>query len=190
MDDLIKREKDLHSEGEQVLEKLQILNILSRFGSPKTVGSFATGLMVWRDLDIVLEKEIDEKGYWETVNLLFYSPRLKYLTLTDFRNSTNPNTPKGLYLGIKYWFENKEWKIDVWFIAPRAPGSENFNEWIKEKLDEKSRRIILGIKSKIYNNPDYKKKIYSVDIYKAVINEGIVDLGGFRKYLAKSGRSI
>jgi len=94
MDDLIKREKDLHSEGEQVLEKLQILNILSRFGSPKTVGSFATGLMVWRDLDIVLEKEIDEKGYWETVNLLFYSPRLKYLTLTDFRNSTNPNTPK------------------------------------------------------------------------------------------------
>ncbi len=190
IDDLLKRQRELQKEGKKVLEELKIIEILSKFGKPKIVGSFETGLMVWRDIDIELEKEIDEKEYWETVNTLFYSPKLKYLTLIDFRKSINPNTPKGLYIGIKYWFENKEWKIDVWFMPPRSKDSENLNEWIKDKLNDENRKTILQIKNQVYKNPEYRKEFFAVDIYKAVIEKRVKDLEGFKQYLKQTKRSL
>lgn len=190
-DDLIKQQDELQKEGKEVLEKLGILKVLSKFGKPKTVGSFESGLMTWRDIDIEIEKEIEDKEYWETVNELFYDDTgLKYLTLIDFRNSKNPNTPKGLYIGIKYWLESREWKIDVWFISPRKQRVENYNDWIKDKLNDQNRKIILGIKSQVQDNPKYRKSIFSVDIYKAVIENGVKDLEGFREYLNQTGRSL
>lgn len=189
-DDLLKQQKKLQKEGKKVLEELKIIEILSKFGKPKIVGSFGSGLMSWRDIDIELEKEIKDEQYWEVVNKLFYEPSLKYLTLINFKNSKNPITPKGLYIGIKYWYDDKEWKIDVWFIPPRKSGTENYNEWIKDKINDENRKIILEIKSQIHDNPKYRKSIFSIDIYKAVIENGVTDLDGFKKYLEKTGRNL
>ena len=188
--DLIKQQEELQEEGRKVLDKLRILEILSKFGSPKIVGSFATDLMTWRDIDIELEKEIQDEEYWEAVNQLFYEQSLKYLTLINFKHSKNPVTPKGLYIGIKYWLENKEWKIDVWFIQPRPRNSENMNEWIKDKLNDQNRKVILEIKSQIQDSSKYKKEIFSVDVYKGVIEDKVQNLEDFKNYLAKTGRSL
>lgn len=190
IDDLLKKQNELQEEGKKVLDQLGIIKILSKYGSPKIVGSFETGLMVWRDIDIELVKEIKDEEYWESVNTLFYGSGLKYLTLIDFRNSVNPNTPKGLYIGIKYWFEDKEWKIDVWFLPPRSKESENMNEWIKDKLNNENRKTILEIKSKLYKNMKYRKNFFNVDIYRAVISEGVTNLEGFKRYLENKGINL
>lgn len=188
--ELLKQQDELQKEAKKVLEDLKIIEILSKFGNPKIVGSFETGLMTWRDIDIELEKEIKDEQYWEVVDKLFYEPSLKYLTLINFKNSKNPITPKGLYIGIKYWLNDKEWKIDVWFIPPRPKDSENMNEWIKDKLNDKNRRIILDVKNQIHSNPKYRRSIFSTDIYKAVIEKGIRDLDGFESYLKETNRSL
>ena len=36
----------------------------------------------------------------------------------------------------------------------------------------------------------YRKEIFSIDIYKAVIENGAIDLEGFKKYLKEAGRSL
>lgn len=190
-EELLKQQKVLQQEARQVLDKLQILDILSEFGKPKIVGSFYTGLMTWRDIDIELEQEIKDEWYWKTVNKLFYDQSdLKYLTLINFKNSKNPITPKGLYAGIKYWHEDKEWKIDVWFMPPRPEDSEDMSEWVKNKLTNENRISILRIKNQVHMNPKYRKEIFSTDIYRAVIDKGIHDLGGFKAYLNEQGKSL
>lgn len=189
--DLLKHQDLLQEEARLVLNKLQIINILSEFGKPKIVGSFYTGLMTWRDIDIELEQEINDELYWKTVNKLFYDQSgLKYLTLINFKNSKNPNTPKGLYIGIKFWLNDKEWKVDVWFMPPRSKDSENMNEWVKNRLTDENKKIILRIKSQIHDNNKYRKEIFSTDVYRAVIENSVNDLESFKEYLKKQGKSL
>ena len=66
----------------------------------------------------------------------------------------------------------------------------NYNEWIKDKLNDKNKQIILGLKSQIMDNPKYRKEIFAVDVYKAVAESGVTNLEGFREYLASQGKSL
>ena len=64
-------ENDLQKEAYEVLEKLDLLNILSTYGKPEIVGSLATGLMTWRDIDLEVVDKIDEDKYWDVVKKIF-----------------------------------------------------------------------------------------------------------------------
>lgn len=94
-DELEKQQKELQDEGREVLEKLQLIPFLSKFGTPNIVGSFSLGLMTWPDIDIELVKNINEEEYWQTVKYIFGKGNLKHITIMDYRTSDNPNTPKG-----------------------------------------------------------------------------------------------
>lgn len=190
-DELEKRQKALQEEGREVLKKLQIIPFLSKFGNPNIVGSFTLGLMTWQDIDIELVKPINEEEYWQTVHYIFRQSNLKGTFIMDYRKSVNPNTPKGLYICVQYYGKQKDpWKIDIWFIPPREPNQENLNEWIKNNLKGEHRIPILEIKNAISSNPKYRKQIFSVDIYKAVIEKNIRDLEGFKNYLKETGRIL
>jgi hypothetical protein len=152
----------------------------------------ASGLMVWRDIDIeIVKDELNENEYWETIKFLFQIKDFYHsLYIQDFRKSVNPNSPKGLYIGTKIEINGNTWKIDVWFIPKRQSNELNYNEWIKGKLNIENKKIILQIKDKIYDNSKYRKEIFAVDVYKAVIENGVIDLEGFKQYLANQGRNL
>lgn len=191
MDDLLKKQKDLQNEANMILREIDLLNILSIYGKPEIIGSLATGLMTWKDIDIEVIGGINEEKYWEVVRKLFHTPQYKKLFVANFTNSVNPNTPKGLYISIEGYGKTEErWKIDVWFLPPRKPDGENYNEWIKNKITDENRLIILSIKNKVAINPKYGKEIFSIDIYKAVIENGVQNLDDFKKYLQTKGKQL
>lgn len=192
IEELLKKQDELQKEGKQLLEKIGLIGFISKFGKHEIVGSMASGLMVRPDIDVeLIADEINDEDYWETVKFIFYIKDIYHsVYIQDFRKSQNPNTPKGLYIGTKIDNDGKEWKIDLWFISPRKPGAENYNDWIKDKLTNSNRGIILKIKNEIYKNPKYAKEIFSIDIYKAVIENGIKDLESFKEYLKQTGRSL
>ena len=190
--DLIQNQRELQKEAHEVLAKLNLLNILSIYGKPEIVGSLSTGLMTWRDIDIELVGEIDEDKYWKVVKEIFHTPEYKRTIVIDFRKSNNPNTPKGLHICITdYDFKNDGnlWKVDIWFLD-RKPGEPNFNDWIKDKITPANKIVLLSLKKEVKMSPTYGKEIFSVDIYKAVIENGVRDLEGFKKYLSNQGRSL
>jgi hypothetical protein len=190
-DELIAQQLSLHEEGQNLLDSIQIIPFMSKFGTPKIVGSFQLGLMVWPDIDIELEKEINESDYWETVHFIFQTQNLKNISIMDFRKSNNPITPKGLYINAEYYRkDNDPWNIDIWFIPPRNKIEDNFNEWMQKNLKEEHRVPILQIKQAVYTNPQYRKQIFSVDIYKAVIEKGVKNIEGFKQYLNETNRKI
>lgn len=191
MEDLLKRQNDLQKEAYEVLQELDLINILSIYGKPEIVGSLATGLMTWRDIDIEVIKEINEDKYWEIVRKLFHTPHYKRLFVANFLKSINPNTPKGFHVCIEeYGKTDDRWNIDIWFFSPRNPNEKNFNAWIKDKITDENRPIILSIKNKISNNPKYKKEIFSIDVYKAVIENGVKNLDDFKRYLQAIGKQL
>lgn len=192
MKDLLEQQEELQKEARELLEKINLIKFLSRFGGIEIGGSLDSGLMTWRDIDLgVISDDINDENYWEIVKYVYYLEDYYHsLYIQDFRKSVNPASPKGLYIGLKIKYLDNFWKIDIWYVKPRKKGDENFNDFLKANLNGGNKKIILSIKSQVHENPKYRKDFYSVDIYNAVIRENVRDLEGFKEYLKKSGRNL
>lgn len=187
--DLIKKEEKLHKETDEILEELDLINFLSKFGKIEIVGSYKLGLMVWEDIDIhiITEKPNKKQALYILKDLL---ERSKVLSVTIIDNRTKrvyPNYPEGFYIGIKYKNNETKWKIDIWLTSEKETEIDNL---IQEKLDENNRKYILEIKSKLFDNPKYRKDILSIDIYKAVLEKGVKNLEEFQNYLKDIGKEL
>ena len=201
MNDLLENQEKLQEEAKLVLKELKIEELLGKYGPVKFAGSFETGLLVWRDIDMeVWVSEIDKKDVAEFVKgvINVTDKRLDFLVI-DNRDLRTPHHPKGFYLGMRYclnstysnWRESSDvWELDIWFVTKEESHTLGYTESVKEKLTEEKRRIILEIKNEIWKSPGYKKKIFSVDIYNGVLDAGVFDMESFREYLKTLGKEI
>jgi len=178
------KQKKLHKQAEKILKDLNLIEVLKKYGVPKIVGSYALELMSWPDIDIVVITEPNYKHYLNLVNYLFEKEDIYSLNLQDFRKSIYPDRPQGIYCGISYIVKpNTFWKIDVWFF-PDVKAFDVINE-VKSKLTDINRAIILKIKNEMREKIKHGKEISGIDVYKAVLENGVRDLEGFRQYLKK-----
>lgn len=190
--DLLKQQDQLQKEGQEVLEKLKLLGLLGKYGKVELVGSIETGLMSWQDIDMDVLADLSKDEFFEVSKQILYLTNVRQLQIIDNVYSKDPRLPNIKYIGIKYREDGgQQWNIDVCFFSSqserRAP---EFDSWLKSKLTEDSRKIILTLKNEISKNPKYGKSLFSADIYKAVLNEGIKDLDEFKKYLEKNGKIL
>lgn len=203
--DLLKNQNRLQSEAQEILDKLELMQLLEKYGEAEVIGSVALGLMTWRDIDIeVVCKELKREDLAELVSELIKKP----LRRIDFgvadnrpRFGTHSKIPKSLYIGMKYYGDDIPdgellssnplvWKLDLHFLLKEDARGREKTRQLKQKLTEEKRRTILEIKDQIASNPKYRKQIFSMDIYEAVLDYGIKDLEGFKEYLRKSGREL
>lgn len=183
---LLKNQENLQYEAKKVVDKLDLIRILSEYGKTEVVGSLEYGLMVWRDIDIdlVFKNEILETSYWEIVKKLFSNKEIQLMTLSDNRKIVNKNRPKSLYIGIKYLNGKGDiWKIDIRLLNNNDLNIHRIKDLIDEKITPENKLIILEIKSKVCNDPKYHKDFSSVDIYEAVLLKNIKNTKEFWKYL-------
>lgn len=190
--ELLRNQEKLQREAKEVIEKLNLVKILSQYGKVNVVGSLRYGLMVWRDIDIdlVLENEILEINYWKIVKKLFSNKKIQSMTLSDNRKIEDKNRPKSLYIGIKY-LDNEEniWKIDIRLSNENDLNTGKIENLINEKITSKNRVTILEIKSQVCDNPKYHKEFSSVDIYEAVLISGVKNLEEFTNFLKLKGKN-
>ena len=113
---LLQLNTTIKKEAEEILFRKGLFKRLGAFGVPHLSGSYALGLMTWRDLDIYLETEhISDVDFFklggEISNLL--QP-----VKMSFRNeliAKTPGLPAGLYWGIYLGDERQgAWKVDMW----------------------------------------------------------------------------
>lgn len=190
--DLILQQNKLQKEGNNILEKLQLLQFLSKYGKPIITGSLATGLMTWRDIDIELVDETKlSQNIFDTVSYLFGIDNIKNIQLNNnIGGRIRANNPDGLYLGFQYQ-DQELWKIDIWFIHNEKQHSGKDDVlWLKNNIDEEKRKSILIIKNQIAVHPKYRKTIFSTDIYDAVLKENIMSYEGFIEYINSKGKVL
>lgn len=197
---LEQKQQQLQTQAQEVLEKLGLLTLLSRYGEPHIVGSMELGLMTWRDIDIeIIAPDLSKDSIAEIAAELIKQVHHRIdFGVIDNRGQDNPKLPRSIYLGLKYFGEDikpeemlgsseKAWKIDLHFVLPEDSQGITKTRELKDKLTPEKRQAILQIKEVIATNPKYRKEVFSMDIYQAVLDHNVTDLGGFEKYLQASG---
>ena len=190
-EDLVIKQNELQKEGNEVLEKIGLLSTLSNYGQVVVSGSLVTGLMSWRDIDIeVLTENPSIDSVFNVAKLLLENNKVKSIQVQDnTRHRMHDHQPDGMYLGFRYQGQDV-WKFDIWFLTGNNHTGKDDIEWINSTMTPEKQKSILNIKSKISDNPKYRKSIFSIDIYKAVLNENVKSYDEFGEYLKRTNRNI
>lgn len=190
MVDYLQKQNLLKHQADKILKDLDLFKVLKKYGEVNFVGSYALDLIVKKDIDIVVTTSINYKDFLELVNYLFPLPNVYNLTLWDFRKSIHPERPQGIYCGISYLVKpDTFWKIDVWFMPKEGNGAKKLVDWVKKRLTNENRKIILKIKNEMLNTK-HGREISGMDVYRAVLEKGVNDLNGFRDYLKQRDREL
>jgi hypothetical protein len=125
-EELLRRQEELQAEARQVIDDLDLLGVLGRAGSVRLIGSYVTGLMVWRDLDLqVLSPGLDAAESWEVVQPLAAHPRVHEVRFLDRAgaNSFSDDRRDGRhYFQLLYrTSQGDDWKLDVSFWLSGDP---------------------------------------------------------------------
>ncbi|MEO8174432.1 MAG: hypothetical protein ABI581_15160 [Sediminibacterium sp.] len=182
---LQKLNNQIKEEAETILTDYGVLDILKSHGVPHVSGSYDLNLMTWRDLDIYLAVEDISKENFFHMGLQMDAV-LNPIKMS-FRNELIGKTkglPYGLYWGIYLGNERDgAWKIDIWAINKiECERLIALAKAIKEKLNSTNSLQILHIKSKCWQDPEYRRSYGSADIYKAVLENNIETIEEFFDY--------
>jgi hypothetical protein len=179
----------LQDEAERLIQTLDLRAILETLGPTELVGSVASGLMVWRDIDFCVDcPGLTPERAWTALRPLLHDRRL---TSLDYRNETGAWLLGGdpadqrLYVVLHYMDEaGAEWKIDLslWTVAsPRAPGE--LLAKLERTLTPETRLAILWIKDLWHRLPDYPYTVGGFEVYDAVLHHGVRTPEAFDHYL-------
>jgi hypothetical protein len=175
---LFARQKSLQDEGRRLLVHTQLLDVLEKFGDLLIEGSYAYGAMVDRDIDIrvILATGKPDKQYRnKVINSLLEMPDIGRLNIVDMANFFWSDDQKevGIWLGPRIMFENNMWNVDIWLFDYKN-GHKHLDLYNKMmNISNTDRQMILEIKEYCLNNNLKQKGSTSVDIYRAVLDEGV-----------------
>jgi hypothetical protein len=190
---LLERQDALQREANQLVESLDLPTVLGRAGRFERLGSSVSGLMVWRDLDLGVSCEaLGPERARETMVPLAAHPRT---TRLYYRKEIGILAPPELRGYGRYYFvarhqteAGREWKIDVSLWSPESPpGPLAHAEELMRRLTPETRLAILWIKDAWYRLPSYPDVVSGMDIYEAVLEQGVRTPEQFGSYLSRRG---
>jgi hypothetical protein len=187
--ELLERQDTLQAEAWRTLAALDLEAALAPIGLMEVIGSLATGLMVWRDIDLlVIAPGLSTSVAHEAMARYFGHPKIgaiRYRYDYAAQNPANdPNDDRYYYALFYQGAGGHEWKIDIsiWIADPphveRLPSSS-----LIARLNDETRLAILWIKDQWFARPEYRVTVYSVDIYDAVLDHGVRTPEEFAAYL-------
>ncbi|MBO0812060.1 MAG: hypothetical protein J2P23_08425 [Microlunatus sp.] len=176
-----------------MIDDLGLHAILDPVGSVRPAGSFELGLMVWPDLDLeVITPDLPRpENVVGVLRDLVLVSGVRKINYADHRDAVGGELPRGIYLGPDPEFLGVRWQVDVWFIdEDQAEERRRLTETIRDRMNDGTRRTIQQIKQIAAASDRYHRGVSSVDIYRAVLDEGVTSMDGFVTYLARTGREL
>jgi hypothetical protein len=168
-------ENELHAEADRLLSG-GLQDMLDTFGDVHIVGSYALGLMTWRDLDIHVVREPLERGaFFDLGRRIADHLQPHRMHFRDETIEATPGLPRGLYWGVYLGNEREgAWKIDIWATSSaNFEPTRRFCDAIAKRLTPETRESILQIKAACWQHPEYRRGFSSADIYEAVFEHGV-----------------
>lgn len=191
---LLRRQDSLQAEAEALLARCDLLRHLQLAGRPELIGSAALGLMVWRDIDIMVRAPgLSAAQAFAALGPLINDPRvaqMRYLNQSGPFNETGQPEDERYYFAAHYCSKPEvEWKIDISFWLADVPRREvAYMDAIRRQLSEEALLAILWIKDVWHRLPAYRTTVLSIDIYDAVLEHGIRTPRAFERYLRERGK--
>jgi hypothetical protein len=185
--DIFAVDQMLRQEADALLHESGLKLLLEEYAPVHVTGSYSLQLMVWRDLDIALDApnmtipQFFDLG--KRITSLLSPWKMFFTNTRDFRGGSYP---PGLYWGIRLGDARRgAWKIDLWaFDSDECRDKIRDCAALKSRLNDENRRIILDLKSQLWDKPEYRDTITSQHIYEAVLDSGVGTIDQFFEYLA------
>jgi hypothetical protein len=159
--ELLARADALHTEAREFLETRRVEERLASAGHVLLVGSYVTGLMVWRDLDVCLDARGLERGRaWELVR-----PFVADADRVRYEHHDEPADRRHYFV-----LRLDGWKLDLsLFVAGIPPEVEAFQSDLRSRLDDDTRLAILRLKELWHRRPEYPEVVGGFEICQAVL---------------------
>jgi hypothetical protein len=196
---LLNNQDILQAEAQAVLRELDLLQLLAPTGTPTLIGSVALGLMVWRDIDIiVVSPGLTITQAFTILQPVLCHPRVSqvhYRNKSGTFNDTRQPQDARYFFAFHYQTEaGADWNIDVSFWLNDNPRHEIADlAPIACQITYETRLTILWLKEIWHRLPCYhggtgKRAVSSRDIYVAVLQHGVRTPADFDAYLCERGK--
>lgn len=170
-------------QANHILYDLGLLSELNKYGTAHIIGSYKMNLMAWNDLDIDVENDsmsLNKLHLLTKFILDNFNP-----TWCEAKEEINEQGNRVWFQGFEFYLDNELWNVDMWFLDKDAiEKAEKYCNDISEKVKENEalKSAIIDIKQELLKRNLYSFDQYtSMDVYDAVINEGITDINDFIK---------
>lgn len=164
-----------------IIEDLGLMEKWKRYGRPVIVGSCAYQLVVSPDIDMEIYcPDLKIEHGFQVLAECAQNPRVKK---ARFVNALL-NEDKALYWQLRYeYIDGTMWKVDMWSANEDydLPRSEDLVGPMKEALTPETKKTILLLKETRLK--DSSIQCQSIDLYRAVIDDGIRNVDDFREWL-------
>jgi len=160
-DQLLERASALRTEGRAFLDRHAVEPRLAQAGSVELVGSFVTGLMVWRDLDVCVDsRDLARPAAWELVRPLVDSAdRVRYEHLDE------PDDRRHYFV-----LRIDGWKLDLSLFTDGIPPEVGeFQRELIGRLDDELRVAILRLKELWHRRSEYPEVVGGYEICSAAL---------------------
>jgi hypothetical protein len=151
-----------------------MLDRLTPLGPLSVTGSYVSGLMVWKDLDVGL---LGGPAYapQDVLDMLRRAIDLG-VTRFEYRDERGPRSPTGERRDERYHVPMTldGWRIDlsIWLYDDHAHVTA-YHETLRERLTDQQRTAILEIKDVWHRHPEYPDEVSGFEIYTAVLEHGV-----------------
>ncbi len=188
VEQLLRRQDALQAEASRVISELDLMTLLARGGRAEQVGSFVSGLMVWRDIDVgAVSPGLGIDSAWDVMRPIIARPeiiRVSYANESGHLNTSGRPYDDRHYFVIHYETPaHDDWKIDITFWLTDGPREQRARALRLAGLPYETRICILWLKDVWHRLPTYPYEVGGTDIYEAVLEHGVRTPDEFDAYL-------
>jgi hypothetical protein len=192
--ELAARQFSLRQEATALLEELDRAAILTHAGPVALAGSYVSELMCWRDLDVMVlvGAEYSPADVLQLISRMMM--QFPGVVGFDYRDERVDRRPAGQVRDERYhvpFMIDRElgiWRLDLTLWLHDL--HQNITSWhqaLRDKITDEQRAAILRIKDVWYRLPIYPDHVSGLEIYNAVMEDGVGTPEQFRSWLTDHG---
>jgi hypothetical protein len=185
--DLLERQAALQAKATQVLAELDLGQLFADVGPVLVVGSYLSGLMCWRDLDVCLLADVDCSPS-DVLELLKRVVELPGFVGFTYRDERGARCPTGEARDERYHVPfdldagHGRWRIDLSLFLRDLHGHvADWHTQLRDTITDEQRLAVLRIKDVWHRLPSYPDEVSGWEIYTAVLVEGVRTLEQFAR---------
>lgn len=176
---LASRQAALQVEAGEVLAAMAEVDVLRAIGPLLPTGSYVSGLMCWRDLDVgaLVGPDFTPIDVLKVVAGVIDTSEVTAFTYRDERGSRSPTgdqRDERYHVPMQVVWKSGEWRFDLslWLYDDHAHVAD-WHRQLGERISPEQRRTVLRIKDIWCRRPEYPDEVSGAEIYSAVLEHDV-----------------
>jgi hypothetical protein len=191
-EELLARQATLQDQAREMLAALDLAALVADTGPSLVTGSFVSGLMCWPEVDVMVHVGPDFTPR-DVMGLLARIVTRPEVTGLDYRDERGPRCVTSEVRDERYHVTltvelADRWQIDLTlWLHDLHRNVTRWHEELRERITAEQRIAVLRIKDYWHRQPAYPHHVGGLDIYTAVLDDGVRTLDEFSAWLAARG---